>query len=379
MSNKRGGHEKTSKRTVGLGVKGKEEAAEDPKGACDVPRVKLPKDDETYKACIKNSTDIAEATKDVYLYSIKRLTKYTNMPIRDIMKNPKVAYDKLRRHVKHEPTLKTTVATVLAVMKHTKVKASHKTLFRQWYAIYMPHMQKATTMRENNIPSDRQRTASIAWTKVLSRHAALAKTAFGSNDHLLLSFYVLLKPRRQGDYFRLKILEGKSKDVGGDEKLNAFVVLNGVSKPYISVVEYKTSNSLKPWTKELPPDLVAVLKANLKKKEHRNKGFVFVQKDGTPFQTRNAFTQYSNRVLKRVLGGNTTVNSLRHAYASYRNKMGLSLKQRQMDAMDMGHSLETHLSYAVDNVQNNTKTLKTYLDETKGKKRKRDVKQTTNA
>jgi hypothetical protein len=59
--------------------------------------------------------------------------------------------------------------------------------------------------------------------------------------------------------------------------------------------------------------------------------------------------------------------------------MGLSLKQRQMDAMDMGHSLETHLSYAVDNVQNNTKTLKTYLDETKGKKRKRDVKQTTNA
>lgn len=369
-------HERKGKRTMGLGVKGKETEAEDAKSACDEPRVKLPKDDETYKACIKNSTDIAEATKDVYLYSLKRLTKYTKMPIREIMKNPKVAYDKLRRHVTHEPTLKTTVATVLAVMKHTKVKASHKTLFRQWYAIYMPHMHKATAMRENNIPSDRQREASIAWTKVLSRHAALSKTAYGSSDHLLLSFYVLLKPRRQGDYYHLKILEGKSKDVG-DEKLNAFIVLNGVSKPYISVVEYKTSNSLKPWTRELPPELVGVLRANLKK--DRSKGFVFVQKDGTPFQSRNAFTQYSNRVLKRVLGGNTTVNSLRHAYASYRNKMGLSLKQRQMDAMDMGHSLETHLSYAVDNVQNNTKTLKTYLDDTKGKKRKRDVKETTNA
>jgi hypothetical protein len=222
-------------------------------------------------------------------------------------------------------------------------------------------------MRENNIPSDRQRQASIAWTKVLSRHAALSKTAYGSSDHMLLSFYVLLKPRRQGDYYHLRILDAKRKETG-DEKLNAFIVLRGVPKPYISVVEYKTSNSLKPWTRELPSELVSVIKANLK--THKTKDYIFVQKDGTPFQSRNAFTQYSNRVLKRVLGGNTTVNSLRHAYASFRNKLGLSLKQRQMDAMDMGHSLETHLSYAVDNVQNDTTTLKSYLEEKEGEKDK---------
>jgi integrase len=128
------------------------------------------------------------------------------------------------------------------------------------------------------------------------------------------------------------------------------------------VLQYKTAKTLKPWTRPLPDELINILKRSL---SARKRKYVFAQSDGEAFKTRNSFTQFSNRVLKHTLGENITVNSLRHAYASYRNKLALTLKQRQMDAMDMGHSLETHLSYAVDGVNNKTITLKRFKNSSK--------------
>jgi hypothetical protein len=322
----------------------------------------LPKNDEVYKNAIKNSTEISDATKSVYMYSIQRMQRATNMTIHEILLHADEVYAVLKKEITHEPTLKTTVASVLAILKHGNYKANNKKIFGQWYKVYVPLMKTANAMRENNIPSDRQKNASIPWESVLRQYQSLCKKEFGSDNHLLLAFYVLLKPRRQGDYYRIRVLrkspEGK-ESVGDD---SAFVVLGSSEKPYISVLQYKTAKTLKPWTRPLPDELINILKRSL---SARKRKYVFAQSDGEAFKTRNSFTQFSNRVLKHTLGENITVNSLRHAYASYRNKLALTLKQRQMDAMDMGHSLETHLSYAVDGVNNKTITLKRFKNSSK--------------
>ena len=291
--------------------------------------------------CIKNSEFITDSTKAVYFFSLKRIEKYTKKDINTAIDNPAETFVVLEKSILNRLSLKTTIASILAVLKHSNMKKTHKKLFEKWYKIYIPLLKEANEDRLNNIASSRQLKSNIKWESVLNTFSILLKKDPSSRECLLLGFYVILKPRRQEDYFQVYIYSKKSKEQINKE-LPAYIDL----KTNMIVINlFKTSKSMPPFKKTLPAELLGLLSISLKKDPRK---YLFTQNNGEMFSNRNSFTQYSNRILKKTLVHNTTVNTLRHAYSSYRNKLGLTLKERKNDSYDMGHTLETHLSYAVD-------------------------------
>lgn len=290
---------------------------------------------------IINDSNVSIASKETYIYSLKRAEKATNMTISDVINNPDDSAAKLKAAIDHAPSLKLTIASILAVLKHSGLKQKDKALFNKWYRHYMPLLKIANDNRVNNVPSKRQLTAGIDWEVVHQMHEKLKTTEYASDKHLLLAFYYLICPRRQEDYFEIFI----KKDIEQDDSAYGAVLDMTVARPVINVRTFKTAKTMQPWSKQLPKELVNILQANVEK---RPRSFVFVQSNGEKFNNRNSFTQYSNRILKNIFSKTVTVNSLRHAYSTYRNHQSLTLKERKNDSYDMGHSLETHLSYAVD-------------------------------
>lgn len=306
------------------------------------------KTDEDFYKVILSSKEIKDATQKSYVYSFKRITKITGTNLCESILNPKSTFVALQKGIDSKPTLKTTIGAVLAALKYTGEKVKNKKLFDNWYEIYFPLLQENEKQRLGNEPSKKQKDTMVRWEDVAKVHAALGKRKYASSEHLLLSFYYLLKPRRQEDYYRVRILQKKGDKAHSDE---SFVDL--ISKtPYIIVKKYKTSDTYKPWTKVLDPKLVQILKDNLKASPRQ---YVFTQTDKEPFGNRNSYTKYSNRMLKKIFGKTVTVNSLRHAYSTFRNEdRDLTIGERKEDATDMGHSLETHMAYAL----HKTKTAK---------------------
>ena len=294
---------------------------------------------------ITKSTIITKATKESYIYSIKRVEKYTKTDIETALNDPETTFKTLETYIINRASLKTTIAAILGVLKHSGLKTKNKKLFNRWYKLYTPLLKEAADDRLNNRASNRQLNSNIRWEQVLDKFKDLLNTDPGGRDTLLLGFYVILKPRRQEDYFQIYIYSKSLKKIPKLEELKERPAYIDLKTNTLVINLFKTAKSMPPFKKTIPDELLGLLAISLKLTPRK---YVFTQSDNSMFTTPNSFTQYSNRIFKKLLGSNVTVNTLRHAYSSYRNSLSLTLKERKNDSYDMGHTLETHLSYAVD-------------------------------
>jgi hypothetical protein len=298
-------------------------------------------DEEFFKE-ILNAEEIKEATKETYVYMMKKVTGITGKPLCRSLINAKETFRVLNENVSNKSSLKTILASILAVLKWTGEKEVNKTLFMKWYAYYRPLSKDLLEKKNNNEASVRQAENWIPWPDVLSKLEHLKKTEYGSNRHLLLAMYCLFRPRRQEDYFKVKLLKSVGQRASPEESFVDFIS----KKPYIVVKHFKTATKYDQWRKEIPDDLAEIIRHNYK---DTKKSYLFTSSSGEPFANRNSFTQYSNRILKGLFDPKkVTVNTLRHSFSTYRNAdRDLTIGERMQDAKDMGHSLETHLSYAL--------------------------------
>lgn len=303
------------------------------------------KSDEDIYQVIRETTDIKESTKKTHITSLKRVTTMTGKPLCESILNPSHTFKVLSEKIKTRSTLKPTITSILSVLKFTNEKKTNNELFQKWYNIYLPLAKEVVEKMDSNEPTERQEETMVSWKEVQDVYSEMGKKDYGSHEHLRLSFYVLLKPRRQMDYYRVRIVSSAAA-VKTDE---SFLVLN--KKPYIVIKHYKTVDAYDTWEKELDIKLVDILKANLKRLP---RDYLFVQSDDKPFENINSYTRNTNRMLKTMFKGKAvTINTLRHAYSTFRHyDLTLSKEERKEDARDMGHSLSTHLSYSL-HVSNN--------------------------
>jgi hypothetical protein len=295
------------------------------------------------------SGSIQRSTADSYGYSLRRIERACKCQIADVVAHPAKYFSAMEKAVDARATLKTSVAAVLAALKYSGLKASDPDLFHKWYKLYFPLFQEQRDSATSNQPSPRQQASMIAWTEAIAKFEELDKSdkRYASKEHLLLMFYTQLSPRRQEDYFRIRIV--RDGEEGGKPDKDASATLRLHASPdrggTLTVTKYKTADAYKAWEKELDAPFV---KAVLRSLQINDREYVFVDAAGKPFANRNSFTQNTNRTFSSLFGRKITVNSLRHAYSTYRNAdRTLSLKDRMQDSRDMGHSLETHLSYAL--------------------------------
>ena len=163
-------------------------------------------------------------------------------------------------------------------------------------------------------------------------------------DALLFAMYTEIPPRRQADYHRVFLLTDRRKQGRRAAREPAHVDLT-LKAPRIYVRQHKTARVSGEWSHELPPDLVANIRASLlaQPREHL---FTTAVDGVTPFDRVASFAQHHNRALKRWFGPHASNNSLRHAMATHVDQQGVTLRERKEVARAMGHGALMNMAYA---------------------------------
>lgn len=308
-------------------------------------------DDEYIKLLKQNLSENSVKSYSSQMKRILRILKPsdgTNITMCQVIHNSKKYIPLLEKKTNNMERLQL-VKTILAIMKHAGVKEydckNQTTHYQDWYAVFEPLNKQFMEQRESNEPTQRQKLSQLDWEKdIVSKYQHYAKMQYGSMDHLLLAMYTLLPPRRQVDYFKVLILDSNSAATANDDTLSGTLDLTAKK---IEIIKGKTIETYQEWTKELSSDLIRVIKASLRK---HPRIYLFVRpSDGLAFPNPKAFTKYSNDSLKRIFNNpHISVNSFRHAFASFIHQQPMkSLAQLKQISKDMGHSIETNMSYVL--------------------------------
>lgn len=294
----------------------------------------------TLRKCIANTTAIKDTTKTAYISDLNKIIRYTSADLYDVIMNPDLYYSKIAEQTRARSTTRTLIKSLLACLKHSGIKSENKDAFDKWYKIFNSLTKEVEDSEDNNVTKKN----SMSWSTILKKYEFIKTKSYASLDHVTLAMYTLLPPRRQNDYWKLLVEPDDSKDSTGYLDLSA-------DKPYICVTEYKTASVFKEWKKDLPEELVQILKKYLK---DRSSDYLFCKQDGNPYTSLYSFTSANNQIIKRVLGSaNVSVNTLRHSAASFVNMNPTMLrKDKKQYAYDMGHSFYMQGLYVeVDSIQ----------------------------
>jgi integrase len=214
------------------------------------------------------------------------------------------------------------------------LKQKYPEIFIKWDEIHKQVRQPINAKYQSNKPTERQEEAYVSFDELERKRDSLE---IGSDARLLLSLYTLVPPLRS-DYNLVAIYKN-DKDI----KYDNYLILN--KNPYLVITKYKTAKTYKDIKIDLPKKLVKEIKESLKLKPRE---FIFVQKNGKPYEKSNTFNRWANRTLKSLFDKkNISLSTLRHIYITRRDlkleeKSGL---ERNKIAQMMGHSVGTQQNY----------------------------------
>ena len=292
--------------------------------------------------------DVKDVTKKVYLFQIQDFVRSVDAKnIHDLITRPKFYNHKLR-HMQRELNMKhTLLAAVFSVLKHTGMKAEYPRLELTWKNEGKDIIDEFHSKLTSNIASPKQEMSFYDWNKVLEVRDQLP---YGSFDHLLLSLYTYVPPRRQWDYFQLRVYTDPAETPPLDHN-HMHVYCEAKKTGYIFLNEYKTAKYYKDFlNKDIPPEFLSVIKASMKAEPRQ---YLLQQENGEPYDSVNSFQKRVNRRLKKIFKNDAvTVNSLRHSFASLLKKIpDLSIQEWEFYAKKMGHSIMQSQQYAYVNTQ----------------------------
>lgn len=313
--------------------------------------------DAYFESAIKLNAHVKQGTQNIYLNSmkvIKKLTKETT--IYSVLMDPDKNGKMLNDSNLNENTHKTYLTTILGFFKHTDLKGTHHHLFRKWYTWFLEAKEKIQQREQNREPTERMMKAYIEWEKIVK---SIKGMPTGNLDYLLMCMICMLPPRRQHDWYQVRVYTDPLFKPKPDHN---FIHLTW-DKPYhIHLTDYKTASSYGIWYRTLPANLHAVIKASIVANPRE---YLFIDATGKPFKQIQTFTTWSNRIIKRVLKNDkASMNMLRHSFAHYIQKINPNMtgKERAYIAKDMGHDALTNMMYDFVSRSNKFKNGTTFTD-----------------
>ena len=297
--------------------------------------------DEWYKKQVIDQ--ISESSKTSYINNIKHISMVCdNVSIHTILNKPKIYGDMIAGKTKSDNSLKSYLTTVLTFLRCSGLKETNVGMYDEWHKMFNEVYQRIQNKIESNIPNDRQKASFVQWEEVVKKRKEFP---IGSPEHVLLSIYSAIPPRRQKEYYSMKLYT--DKDAKPELDHNQLYLSKDNKDSYIFICEHKTSRFNKTYTnKNLPDTLIETVKKSLLKNPRE---YLFVkQRDKKQFTDVKAFQKYTNGMFKKIFeNDDVSLNSLRHSFASYidNHQPRLSLAQRKQIAEMMGHSLETNMAY----------------------------------
>jgi integrase len=294
----------------------------------------------TRLATAAEQNKISQRTLLTYRAALARTKDALDRPFCQLLMLPATTFKALKSKIGNEKTLEVTVASLLGVMKHVGLRDG-VTEFNLWRGIQRPLQARTAWHAQNGVPTPRQVAGLLDWSDVVKKNDELKATEYGSAEQLLSSMYVDLPPRRQSDYYRTYLVRRK-QDLAAGRSEPAYIDLTK-SPAVLHVQEYKTAKAHGEWKTVLPNTLDVALRTSL---VQRPRTHLFMGSNNKPYETADTFTKFHNKALKTWFGAGVTNNSLRHAMATRAENTHMTLKQREVLAKAMAHTLATHRSYA---------------------------------
>lgn len=298
--------------------------------------------DEFYIQCVQDAPLVKDTSIRTYLYNMKKAVKASSATnIHDLLMNPTKYIPILKNKMESLNSRISIWIAIILFMRVSELKHDKKDLYNTFYTVMMDDRKERNKYEGANEPTQRQKDAKVPWDQVISVRDSIPKT---HSDHLLIGMYTYIPPRRQSDYWQLRVYTKREEDPLLDH--NHMHLNHHKHGPYMFIKDFKTAKVMKPFfNKFLPKELVDIIAQSIK---DRPREYLFVQANDKPFNTVNAYTKYSNNVLKRHYGKKeVTVNALRHSMATFiNNKPNITVTERRKFAYLMGHTMSKNMIYA---------------------------------
>jgi integrase len=191
-----------------------------------------------------------------------------------------------------------------------------KTVYNKWFALLGNVNTDLKKVESSGIKTQKQADNWMSWDEIMAIRDALKPD---SVEHLLLSLYVDIPPRRALDYTNMKMV---------DDRVNNYCDM--INKQFI-FRKYKTAKTMGEQIEPIPEDLYQIIKA------HHGK---------TPsdYLLGKAYTSPNiTKMLNKIFKSKVSVNMLRHIYLS--DKYGQQKEDMKQDSIKMGHSQSMQADY----------------------------------
>lgn len=213
-----------------------------------------------------------------------------------------------------EHAKKLLVASICSLLKHSEPLGSKYCSKRVAWSSKLKSMNEAQFERSSTMAATSREIVNwVEWPDVLKKERELARTEYGSDRHLLLSLYCLIDPVR-ADYGNVRVAIDQRTGRRYDNKKYNHVFLSPHSgKSFLVLHTYKTSKSYGRFSRYLPDELARIIAFNM---QNTPREWLIMDTHGHPYEKRNSFTKYVNRVLEELFGKKFTVRMLRHSRIS---------------------------------------------------------------
>lgn len=294
--------------------------------------------------------NISPSTIKLYIRNMEILNNNTELKNINFLNNVEEIINKLSKY--KDNTKRTYLISICSVLSTISTK---KKLYNKYFDLLKEMNINLKKIEGENKLNETQQKNWITWEDVKEKYNELLKevNSFKNSKEInenkykillhfiVLSLYVLTKPRRNQDYSLMCIVKKyKPNNLINNNYLDL------TNKKFIFNV-YKTAKTKGEKIKDIPDELykniLIYLKYHplLKKNKINNNSCIpfLVYYNGESFEKTNDITNILNKIFKKKVGS----SMLRHIFLS--SKYGDILKQQKEDADDMGHSVQMQKDY----------------------------------
>lgn len=289
---------------------------------------------------IKNNLEkkgLSQSSINLYIRNLKKLNNDDEIKNLDFLKDVDKIEDKIK-DLKNN-TKRGYYISLVSTLNSSGLK--YKKLANKYYKLLIdidkkiketPINEKSLTQKNNWIDWNEVKTIydNLKKNVKIYKRKKLNEKEYNNLLHfVILSLYVLLPPRRNQDWLKMKI------KLDDDNKYNYLDMKN---KQFIFNV-YKTSKHYGEQKIDIPEELYNILNDYLKNRIDNNSDLLLINYNGEPFKNINSIT----RILNKIFNKNISSSMLRHIYLS--SKYNDINEEKKDDAQKMAHSLQTQADY----------------------------------
>ena len=263
-------------------------------------------DDAFYNGKIDANDNIKPSSKRTYKCNMGTLVKTLGCEsIREMITNPEKYIPLIESTLTKITTKKNAYLVILTYLRNSGMQSICE-IVKQWYAKYATVRDLTIFNEKNNILTEKREKSKIVWEDVIKLRD---KLVYGSMDHLLLSMYTYIEPRRQADFHKMRIYDEEAVDPIGD---HTFIhMCHPTNGRFMNIIEKRAYADI---IQNIPVELVNIIRAS---QQQFPRDYVFVTRKGDPYTTPNAFTIKSNEAFKRLFDNKlVSLTSIGHAYAN---------------------------------------------------------------